>query len=513
MTRVMTHRVAKVLRLCGQLLCALLLVTSSVYPAYAATDSEAATPEVTSSEKSTQSETSYKDVSLDTVYKAVQADLEKSKARMKAREAEFAKRRDESKQRLARSVAKMQALEKRGRELEGTFEHNRVELNTKAKLLKDKLGALKELFGVFQQNASDLIGSFNNSPTSLQFPNRDEWLEGFANRMRVASEVSSVDDIMGLWFEMQREITSSGDIVSLRAPVVTVEGKSTERDVVRIGNFGLITKEPQPSYLLWSDAGQEIVALDRQPASEYLAQIDGYLSAKDGLHTVSVDPTGGTLVSLLVQKPTLIERIHQGGLVGYIILALGAWALLLAAFKLIDISQINMRVQVQQRAMNSPNTNNVLGQLLTVYKDNYQLNTETLEMRLHEAVAKASIRVNRFTVFLGIIAAVAPLLGLLGTVVGMINTFQAITLYGTGDPQTMAGGISQALITTVLGLVVAVPAVLLHSVISGRCKRIVNMLQRHSAALTGDQMQAQSVSSPPANKSSGSGPDLAPVPA
>ena len=355
---------------------------------------------------------------------------------------------------------------------------------------------MKELFGVFQQNASDLIGAFNGSATSLQYPNRDEWLEGFANRMKNASEVSSVDDIMGLWFEMQREITATSQIVQLTAPVVTTKGEASERELVRIGGFNLITNDPEPAYLLWSDAGQEVVVMPRQPEADQLAQIDQYLSGDEGLHAVSVDPTGGVLVSLLVQKPTLVERIHQGGLVGYIILALGALALLLAIYKLFDISQISLRVQAQANDLDNPRHNNVLGQLLLVYQRNRHVDIETLEMRLHDSVEKASLRVHRFTIFLAIIAAVAPLLGLLGTVVGMINTFQAITLFGTGDPQTMAGGISQALITTVLGLVVAVPAVLLHAVISSRGKGVVSLLRQHNAALTGNVMASQQTEPP-----------------
>ncbi|MBD2860275.1 MotA/TolQ/ExbB proton channel family protein [Spongiibacter sp. KMU-158] len=480
-----------------------LYVLTSVH---AQAQSEAATSEPATTEKSSQTESSNQDVSLDAVLSAVKADLEKSKARLKARESEFTERRDTAKNRMNKAIAKMQALEAEGRRLEGNFESNRVELDDKARLLKEKLGALKELFGVFQQNASDLIGSFNGSPTSIQYPARDEWLEGFANRMKNASEVSSVDDIMGLWFEMQREITSSGDIVPLRAPVVTTDGKSRERDFVRVGTFSLITATPKPGYLYWSAAGQEVVELPRQPVGSYPADIDAYLSEGKGLNTLSVDPTGGTLMSLLIQKPTLTERVNQGGLVGYIILILGSIALLLAVYKFLEISSITSRVHAQQSDLNNLRPNNVLGQLLITYHENRHVDSETLEMRLHETVEKARLYVNRFTVFLKIIAAVSPLLGLLGTVVGMINTFQAITLYGTGDPQTMAGGISQALITTVLGLIVAVPAVLMHALVSGRGKGVMNILHQHTAAILGDQMQAQELVSSRAEPPQGSGP-------
>ena len=184
--------------------------------------------------------------------------------------------------------------------------------------------------------------------------------------------------------------------------------------------------------------------------------------------------------------------MDQGGLVGYMILGLGAVALLLALIKLLDISLIALRVHWQQRRLDQPTAANPLGRLLLVYQDNRMVDSETLDMRLHDQVAREDGRINRLTIFLAIIAAVAPLMGLLGTVVGMINTFQAITLYGTGDPQTMAGGISQALITTVLGLIVAVPAVLLHAVVSARGKAVSTVLKQHSALLLGDRLAAES---------------------
>ncbi len=471
-----------------------------------------ASPDLGMDEESKAVVTNEPDYSMEAVLQRLREHTAAANKKIAERESRYRQGLEESQQRLARANAQLQAEEDKGRQLEGDFESNRVELDDKAKLLKDKLGALKELFGVFQQNASDLIGSFNGSATSIQFPKRDEWLEGFANRMKVASEVSSVDDIMGLWFEMQREITSTSNIVRLYAPVMGADGEVSERELVRIGGFNLISSEPQPAYLVWSDAGQETIELKRQP-DQYLSQIDSYMTAGEGLHTVAVDPTGGALVALLVQKPTLVERIHQGGLVGYMILALGLFALLLAAYKLFDIATISLRVQTQQRDIAQPNTNNVLGQLLQVYQSNRHVDSEALEMRLHEAVQKGALRVNRFAVFLAIIAAVAPLLGLLGTVVGMINTFQAITLYGTGDPQTMAGGISQALITTVLGLVVAVPAVLLHAVVSGRAKGVINILHQQSAALTGDQIQHEHQARASTADSPGVGSQTAPSPA
>ena len=118
-------------------------------------------------------------------------------------------------------------------------------------------------------------------------------------------------------------------------------------------------------------------------------------------------------------------------------------------------------------------------------------NVETLELKLAEAIFREMPKLTRSLLFIKIISVVAPLMGLLGTVTGMIQTFQAITLYGTGDPKLMAGGISQALVTTVLGLTVAIPMVLLHTLVSGRSKRIVQVLQEQSAGIIAEHSERQ----------------------
>ena len=434
---------------------------------------------------------------LHKVLESMAAHQDDALLKLQQREQGYQERLRKSQNKLATAKSRLSDLEAQGGRLERRFESNRVELDDKAKLLSDKIGALKELFGVFQQNASDLIGAFVNSPTSLQYPDRDVWLEGFANRMKNATEVSSADDIRTLWFEIQREIAATDDIVRLSVPVK--DGASvSQREIVRVGTFNLLTLDPSPAYLSWDGGHQQVVTLARQPGGDELLRVEEYLGATDGLHAVSVDPTRGPLLELLVEKPTLRERIDQGGLVGYMILALGVLSLILAAFKLIDILLLSLGVSMQGRKLDNPGKGNPLGRLLLTWREYQMRDPETLAMRLHDRVSKESGRIHRFTVFLAIIAAVAPLMGLLGTVVGMINTFQAITLYGTGDPQTMAGGISQALITTVLGLIVAVPAVLLHALVSARGKRLVNRLQQHSAALTGDALaQRESLLAPP----------------
>lgn len=456
----------------------------------AGSESESATEAVAepAAPESRAPEAESPDYSLSAVVERMRAAREKDQLALQARESRYADRRDAAQERLEKARATLARREAEGRRLEVRFEDNRVTLDERTIYLKEKIGALKELFGVFQQNASDLIGAFVGSPTSLEYPDRDTWLEGFANRMKNTSEVTSTEDIRRLWFEVLREIDARGEVVEVMAPVYDAEGDpSPRRKLVRLGGFHLITAEGRPSYLQWDTARQRAEYMDRQPGREFTGTLGNWARAVEPT-AVSVDPTGGVLASLLARKPNLAERLEQGGVVGMMILVLGAIALVLGLFKLLDISWISLRVALQQRDIGKPSDRNALGRILLEARERSRCDPELLEIHLHDRVGRESDRVHRFTVFLAIIAAVAPLMGLLGTVVGMINTFQAITLFGTGDPQTMAGGISQALITTVLGLIVAVPAVLLHAAVQARGNAVAGVLKRQMALLLGDRI-------------------------
>ncbi len=425
---------------------------------------------------------------LDELLEQVRTKTLADQGQLQAREAEFANAVSEQANLLAQAKARRDALESRGSELEARFDLNKREIDTRQQQLDDKLGALKELFGIFQQTSGDLQGIFFDSPISAQYPDRTEFLEAFAKKMSRASEISTIEEIERLWFELQREMTETGKIVRFEAPVLLADGTKGQRDVIRLGAFDVVSADPA-RYLSWRGETQSLAELKRQPGGDTLDRLDDYASSTDPVARIDLDPTGGSLLERLVEAPGLGDRIEQGGLVGYVILTLGAVALLVALERLITLSIIGVKVAAQRRNLDSPQTGNPLGRVLMAYHENRGVNAETLEMKLGEAVLKELPSLNRFLTFLKIIAVAAPLLGLLGTVTGMINTFQAITLFGTGDPKTMAGGISQALVTTVLGLVVAIPTVFLHSICSTRAKAVVHMLQEQSAGLIAQYME------------------------
>jgi biopolymer transport protein ExbB len=154
----------------------------------------------------------------------------------------------------------------------------------------------------------------------------------------------------------------------------------------------------------------------------------------------------------------------------------------MAIWRWIGLSNDSRKVAAQLKR-DSATTDNPLGRVLAAYESNANADTETIELKLSEAALKEMPGLTKGLLFIKVISVVAPLMGLLGTVTGMIQTFQVITLYGAGDPKLMAGGISQALVTTVLGLTVAIPTVLLHTLVSGRSKRILQVLQEQSAGI------------------------------
>lgn len=371
------------------------------------------------------------------------------------------------------------AEEQRSQVLEATFAENDVKIVELEKALTERLGSLKELFGVLQQAAGDARGQFENSLTQIQFPERTAFLSELAQKMGNSNRLASLEEIERLWFELQLEMTESGKVVRVPTKVVGADGKEADRTVVRVGVFNLVA---DGKYLEFLPETGRVVELARQPQTRFLATLPALEKAQEGLVPVGLDPSRGQILSLLVQSPSLRERIDQGGPVGYVTMALGALALLIALERLVVLGITGLSMAAQARRLDKPGSN-PLGRVVKVYQANPQADTEVLELKLSEAIMKEIPRLTRWLMPLKIIAVVAPLLGLLGTVTGMIITFQAITLFGTGDPKLMAGGISQALVTTVQGLCVAIPTVLLHTLVASRAKRLTQVLEEQAAGM------------------------------
>lgn len=392
------------------------------------------------------------------------------------REEEFLQARNRQAALLEQAKAALAAEERRTERLNDEFEENEFRLAEQESLLQERSGSLGELFGTVRQIANDSRAIIESSMTSVQYPERIAFLTDLSER----KQQPSIDELRQLWLVLQHEMTHAGKVEQFPAQVITANGEVAERDVTRIGVF---TAFSDGKFLRYMAENQDLVELARQPVQRLRDQIQKFENSEAGqLQPVVVDPTRGAIMALLVQTPDLRERIQQGGWIGYIILVLGVIGLLIALHRFVVLTYLERGIRKQQKS-NEINTKNPLGRILSVYSEKIAHDIETLSLKLDEAILKETPRFERGLMTLAILAAVAPMLGLLGTVSGMIETFQSITLFGTGDPKLMSGGISLALVTTELGLVVAIPILLIHSALSSKSNRLIQILDEESAAI------------------------------
>jgi biopolymer transport protein ExbB len=395
------------------------------------------------------------------------------------RESAFAQARNRQQSLLNQARAERTRQENVSAQLEQQFEENQQRIITARQALDERLGALKELFGVLQTVSGDTQGVFNTSLTNIQYPNRGEFLVELGSKMAGASSLASIADIERLWAMLHQEIVESSRVVRFTNLVTKADGQQEEMEVIRVGSLNIINEN---GYLKHNSQEGTLTELGRQPESRYTSTTGDLLDADSGVVSFGIDVTRGTILGLLVESPTIKDRIEQGGIVGYCIIALGIVGLLIAIWRWFGLTGDSRRVSAQLKR-ETASTDNPLGRVLAAYESNRGADTETVELKLSEAALKEMPGLTKGLLFIKVVSAVAPLMGLLGTVTGMIKTFQVITLYGAGDPKMMAGGISQALMTTVLGLVVAIPMVLLHTVVSGQSRKIINILQSQSAGI------------------------------
>lgn len=422
---------------------------------------------------------------LDSLLKQLEEGKYQQNQQNAQRERDFNAKVAEQDRMLAEAVQSRTNELQRSERLETQFEDNEFKIADLSEALNKRLGSLKELFGVLQQVSGDTKNKFQNSLVSAEIPGREVFLDELAQSMGTSSKLASIEEIERVWFEIQREMTESGKVVRFNTDVVEAGGNKVNKEVLRVGTFALVA---DGKYLDYNTTTGTVAELLRQPAGRYGDSAAALQNTNDQFVQFGLDPTGGSILGLLVQAPNLKERVEQGGLVGYIILAVGAVGLLLALERLFTLTLVKIKVDRQLKSTTFA-SNNPLGRVMQV-RDKYPTaDVEALELHLTEAILGELPKLTRFLTIVKIISVVAPLMGLLGTVTGMINTFQAITLFGTGDPKLMAGGISTALVTTVLGLVVAIPTTLLYALLNTRSKAIVSVLQEQSAGVIAERAE------------------------
>jgi biopolymer transport protein ExbB len=340
------------------------------------------------------------------------------------------------------------------------------------------------MFGVVRGAATETIGRVATSIVSAQYPGREDVLESLSE----AKELPTLEELEELWKALLTEMVESGKVVKFNTDVTLLDGGTENREVVRIGTFNLISGD---EYLVYNDTTEQVQPLGRQPQGSATGQAQEFANTEEGYEGVFLDPSKGQILSLLTNQATLSERYHQGDTVGYVITAVLVLGLLISVFKLVTLTASAGKIRSQLKNPGQPKDNNALGRILKVYHENKNADAENLELKLDEAILRETPKVESGINVIKILAAIAPLLGLLGTVVGMIGTFQSITLFGTGDPKIMAGDISMALVTTAMGLIAAIPLILAHSIVASRGKSIVHILDEQAAGIVASHSEKE----------------------
>ena len=424
---------------------------------------------------------------LDQLLDLVKQGQSRASAENKAREDRFAQDKANQAAALKRAEDERTREERRSARLEKQFEENELLIAAKQEQLRERLGTLSELFGHLTAASGDLASTVEVSLVSSGYPGRETFLKALIAKMSGSDQLPSIEEIERVWFELLREIREQGEVSRFSAQVATPSGELSEREVVRVGAFNIVdTDGNYPSFNV-----DKLSELPRQPGGGFNSQAQDLAGSASGLNQFGIDPTGptgGSFLAAIIDSPTISERWHQGGYVGYAITAVGAFAFILAIYRLIVLTAVGGKVSSQLKS-SSARDDNPLGRVLKVHETNPSMDPETLELKMAEAVLSETPKLESGLTLLKIIAAVAPLMGLLGTVTGMIITFQAITIFGAGDPKAMAGGISSALVTTVLGLLVAIPTVLLHTVVNGRSQRIIHVLNEQATGIVAEHSE------------------------
>ncbi|ADM09357.1 TonB system biopolymer transport component [Parvularcula bermudensis HTCC2503] len=429
------------------------------------------------------------EISLNDVLREARESRQQARQESEQRIAEFLRERNRQQERLATIRREVAAAEAESDQIEAQFRANDERIQELQSELERQQGEFGELFGAARSAAADLSAQLRNSVISAQYPGRAAALHEIAQ----SRTLPTVEELESIYLTHLQEMVGQSNVVTFDATVVTKDGETAAEEVTRIGPYAAFASGNY--YTMEAAEGSprpRLTELERQPqtanAVSNARRVENY--SGDGYVAGTIDPTTGTLLELVVTSPSLKERFDQGGTVGYAIAIVFVIGMIIGVYKLVRLFTINMAVKGQVRK-STPSRGNPLGRVMMAYDSNTQADIETLQLKLDDAILRELPKLEGGLNLVKVLAAIAPLMGLLGTVVGMIVTFQQITLFGTGDPQIMAGGISQALVTTVLGLIASIPLLLLHAFASGSAKSVAQTLEEQAAGMIAEHAESR----------------------
>ena len=397
---------------------------------------------------------------------------------------------------LRQAQGELAQLERRAAEVERSFASNRNQISRLEDQLRAAQGDFGEVFGLARSKAGEFKALLDSSLITAQYPKRTAVL----GRIAESKALPSAEELDRIWETMLQEIRAQRQVKEFTAPVANI-ADGAEQQVTRVGPFSVFTsntaqflsyKKPDAES---GDSAALLTALPKQPGGQISSAAKQVAGAADGAIVYApLDPTRGELLKSFERVPSFKERHWvQGGNIGKFIIIMAALGVLFGVFNIIRLFFAKMAINGQKRKAQASKSN-ALGRVMMAYEGAQNKDADTVELKLDEAILRESPKFEFGLNILKLLAGVAPLLGLLGTVTGMIQTFQAMMIYGTGDPQLMAGGISEALITTMLGLVAAIPLLVLHSFNSSLSRSIQGTLEEQSAGIVARHVETRGVS-------------------
>lgn len=437
--------------------------------------------------------------SISDLLNKVRSDSAKTEAENRDREAKFRQRRDQQAGLLSQARGELAQLERKAASVQSTFDANGRTIASLEGELKAAQGDFGEVFGLARSKAGEFKAILDSSLITAEYPQRTQVLGTVAE----SKALPDSDQLNAIWQTMLQEIVAQRQVKTFTAPVAN-SADGAEQSVTRVGPFSIFT-EQSADFLQYSPPkGEEesilLAELPRQPGGAISAAAADVTKSSGGIVYAPIDPTRGELLKSFERVPTVTERVGNpfkfrtghGGVIGLIILWLAMLGVLFGLLNIVRLALAKMAVGGQKRKA-QPSKSNALGRVMMAYEGAKNKDADTVELKLDEAILRESPKFEFGLNLLKLLAGIAPLLGLLGTVTGMIKTFQAMMIYGTGDPQLMAGGISEALVTTMLGLIAAIPLLILHSFCSSMARSIQGTLEEQSAGIVARHVESRGV--------------------
>ena len=434
--------------------------------------------------------------SLDDLANRVKQAGDEDKKKFDKSVAEFNGWSDQMKQsKMQEAQRTRDTLDAASKKLQNEYSANELKINGLNDQLRKKamdLG-LAEVFGFARQVSNDASTILQQSLITTQFPpaqgqpTRDDFLRAFSS----SRTTPTAPELERVWQEISREMIASGQVAKYQTRVVQPNGEAQQAEVIRIGPF---TAMSGGKFLAYLPALRTFDVLPRQLPANFMSIGERFAATTSGYAQAVVDFTRGVTLGLYVERPTFTQRIRLGQEVGYVIITVGVLGALAFLYQLFSLVFVRLAVSKQLKSLDRPSANNPLGRVLLAFKGDksrIEEDADVAELRITEAVLKEVPKLERFQAFLRLAVAAGPLLGLIGTVWGMILTFQTINESGSSDPKLMATGIGQAMIATVLGLGIAIPLLFAGALLNSLSRTVVQTLDEQSAGMLAESIEKQ----------------------